>query len=111
MEMYINRSKYVEESMVYGVEEQDDTYVGAQVRPAYDVIYEEFGRDISEDAIQKLIKRAIAEMNVQLPSYKRVKRFIVRSEEFVKTTTQKIKRFKNIGDASAQDMSAMDDDK
>lgn len=110
MEMYINRNKYVEESMVYGVEEDDDTYVGAQVRPAYDVIYEEFGKDVSDEQIQKLIKKAIAEMNVQLPSYKRVKRFVVRSEEFVKTTTKKIKRFKNMGDASARDMSAMEDE-
>ncbi|MBQ8589952.1 MAG: AMP-binding protein [Firmicutes bacterium] len=111
MEMYINRSKYVEESMVYGVEEEDDTYIGAQVRPAYDVIFEEFGKDYSEENIQKLIKKAIAEINVQLPSYKRVKRFVVRSEEFVKTTTKKIKRFKNMDDASAKDMSALDDDK
>lgn len=110
MEMYINRSKYVEESMVYGIEEEDDTYVGAQVRPAYDVIFEEFGKEISEEDIQKLMKKTIAEMNVKLPSYKRVKRFVVRSEEFVKTTTKKIKRFKNMGDASARDMSHLDDE-
>jgi len=111
MEMYINRSKYVEESMVYGVEEDDDTYIGAQVRPAYDVIFEEFGKDYSEENIQKLIKKAIADINMQLPSYKRVKRFVVRSEEFVKTTTKKIKRFKNMDDATAKDMSALEDDK
>ncbi|MBR5001257.1 MAG: AMP-binding protein, partial [Firmicutes bacterium] len=111
MEMYINRSKYVEESMVYGVDEDDDTYIGAQVRPAYDVIFEEFGKDYSEENIQKLIKKAIADINMQLPSYKRVKRFVVRSEEFVKTTTKKIKRFKNMDDATAKDMSALEDDK
>jgi len=111
MEMYINRSKYVEESMVYGVEEDDDTYIGAQVRPAYDVIFDEFGKDYSEENIQKLIKKAIADINMQLPSYKRVKRFVVRSEEFVKTTTKKIKRFKNMDDATAKDMSALEDDK
>ena len=111
MEMYINRSKYVEESMVYGVEEDDDTYIGAQVRPAYDVIFEEFGKDYGEENIQKLIKKAIADINMQLPSYKRVKRFVVRSEEFVKTTTKKIKRFKNMDDATAKDMSALEDDK
>lgn len=111
MEMYINRSKYVEESMVYGVDEDDDTYIGAQVRPAYDVIFDEFGKDYSEENIQKLIKKAIAEINMQLPSYKRVKRFVIRSEEFVKTTTKKIKRFKNMDDATAKDMSALEDDK
>lgn len=111
MEMYINRSKYVEESMVYGVDEDDDTYIGAQVRPAYDVIFDEFGKDYSEENIQKLIKKAIADINMQLPSYKRIKRFVVRSEEFVKTTTKKIKRFKNMDDATAKDMSALEDDK
>ena len=111
MEMYINRSKYVEESMVYGVDEDDDTYIGAQVRPAYDVIFEEFGKDYSEENIQKLIKKAIADINMQLPSYKRVKRFVIRSEEFVKTTTKKIKRFKNMDDATAKDMSTLEDDK
>ena len=73
-------------------------------------LYRDFGKDVSDEQIQKLIKKAIAEMNVQLPSYKRVKRFVVRSEEFVKTTTKKIKRFKNMGDASARDMSAMEDE-
>ena len=69
-----------------------------------------YGLDAHTERACELIKKAIAEMNVQLPSYKRVKRFVVRSEEFVKTTTKKIKRFKNMGDASARDMSAMEDE-
>ncbi len=101
VEMYINRSRYIAESLVHGVEEDDDTYVSAQIRPAYDIIAEEFGGDLSEEEMQKLMKKAIADVNSGLPVYKRVKRFAVRSEEFVKTTTQKIKRFKNIDSKSA----------
>lgn len=72
--------------------------VGVQVRPDYDVIYEEFGENVDEGQIQALIKKAIAEINERLPIYKRIRNISVRKDEFIKTTTKKIKRFQNIYD-------------
>lgn len=98
VEYYINRNKYIQESLVHGMfdEESDDTQVSAQIRPNYDVIYEEFGDTFGEEEVQSLIRRVIAEINEKLPIYKRVRNIIVRKDEFVKTTTKKIQRHKNI---------------
>ena len=97
VEYYINRNKYIEASLVHGVleDENNDTSVGAQIRPAYDVIYEEFGKDFDEADIYTLIKKIIGEINEKLPIYKRIRNFSVRKEDFERTTTKKIKRHKN----------------
>lgn len=96
VEHYINGHKYIQESLVYGVDVEDkDTTVGAQVRPDYEVIYEEFGENVDEKQIYDLIKKAISDINDKLPIYKRVRNFTLRKEEFIKTTTKKIIRHKN----------------
>lgn len=98
VEYYINRSKYIQESLVHGYEddENEDTLVSAQVRPDYEVIYEEFGEGFGEEEVQSLIKRVIAEINEKLPIYKRIRNIAVRKDEFIKTTTKKIQRHKNV---------------
>lgn len=98
VEYYINRNKYIQESLVHGLfdEEADDTQVSAQIRPNYDAIYEEFGESFGEEEVDSLIKRVIAEINEKLPIYKRVRNIIVRKDEFIKTTTKKIQRHKNV---------------
>ncbi|NCB41581.1 MAG: long-chain fatty acid--CoA ligase [Clostridia bacterium] len=96
IEVYMNRSKYIQESLIHGVEKEDDTIVSAQIIPAYDVIYETFGSEYSENDVETLIKNVIAEINEKLPVYKRVRNFSIRANDFVRTTTHKIKRHKNI---------------
>lgn len=98
VEYYINRNKYIQESLVHGLfdEESDDTQVSAQIRPDYDAIYEEFGESIKEEEVDSLMKRVISEINEKLPIYKRVRNIAVRKDEFIKTTTKKIQRHKNI---------------
>lgn len=98
VEYYINRNKYIQESLVHGYEDDDneDTLVSAQVRPNYEVIYEEFGEGFGEEEVQSLIKRVIAEINEKLPIYKRIRNIAVRKDEFIKTTTKKIQRHKNV---------------
>ncbi len=98
VEYYINRNKYIQESLVHGLfdEETDDTQVSAQIRPDYDVIYEEFGESFGEEEVSSLIKRVIAEINEKLPIYKRVRNIAVRKDDFIKTTTKKIQRHKNV---------------
>lgn len=102
LEVYLSRSKYIRESMVYGVKkDQDDgTVVGVQIHPDYDAILEEYGRNLDDDSIFKLIKKSITEINEGLPMYKRIRDLSIRKDEFIKTTTKKIKRFKNIEKAT-----------
>jgi len=98
VEYYINKNKYIRESLVHESfdEENDETQVSAQIRPDYEVIYEEFGESFGDEEVRSLIKKVISEINEKLPIYKRVRNIAVRKDEFVKTTTKKIQRHKNI---------------
>ena len=49
--------------------------------------------DLDDAQMKKFFKKIIDDTNEQMPSYKRVKRFVIRNEEFEKTSTKKIKRF------------------
>jgi len=100
IEIYFMGSKYIEEIMVYGAldakDPNRDTLVAALIRPAMDIIEVEFGKEKSDDEIYDLIKRTVNNMNMELPIYKRVRNLALRKEEFLKTTTKKIIRHKNL---------------
>ena len=51
---------------------------------------------ISDEDIQKLIRESIKDINEELAIYKRIRDVKIRREDFVKTTTKKIKRSKNL---------------
>ncbi len=94
LEAHLLKNKYIEECMVYGMDPEDnnDTIVSAQVRPNYEVIYEEYGSAFPDEQVYFLLKRTIADMNVDLPNYKHIRQVVLRKNEFIKTTTKKIKR-------------------
>ena len=85
--------------MVYGLDGMDagdGTVVAAQVRPDYEAIRERGPREPDEEDVYEIVKRFIAEENQKLPNYKRIRHIVIREEEFVKTTTHKIKRQANL---------------
>ena len=98
VELYLNNNPFIEESMVYGEEiGNDETTVSAQIYPNYEKIKENLKRqELTQEEIRNAIAEAIKEVNKKLPGYKKVMQFDVREEEFVKTTTHKIKRQANI---------------
>ena len=102
LEMVLNRDPYIEESLVYGRQEEEDTVVSAMVRPDYEAISEDFGQDVSQEDIQKLLKERIKELNMSLAVYKRIRDVTIRREDFVKTTTKKIRRFENLKEEEGQ---------
>lgn len=94
VELYLNKSEYIKESIVYGVDSSDnaDTIVCAKIVPNMEVLVEKFGRVPVQDELYKLIKQEVVKANKKLSSYKKVKNFEIREGEFEKTTTKKIKR-------------------
>ena len=100
IEHYLNENPLISESLVTGVpdEKTDEVYVNAQIFPNLDAIKEYLKCAIPQkEEIKAIIKDIIASVNKKLPNYKHIKSFIVKDEEFEKTTTQKIKRFgKNV---------------
>ena len=100
IEHYLNENPLISESLVTGVPDDntDEVYVNAQIFPNLDAIKEYLkGAIPQKEEIFAIIKDIIASVNKKLPNYKHIKSFIVKDEEFEKTTTQKIKRFgKNV---------------
>ena len=93
IEALLLENSLIEEVVVYGTidKKNNDTVVKAEIYPCAEAVEERCG-NISEEKLQEIIKEAIEEVNDKMPTYKRVKRFKLRSEEFEKTTTRKIRR-------------------
>ena len=58
-----------------------------------ELITEKFGNKTQKE-YEKLVWEDIKEINQTLPVFKRIKELIITTEPLEKTTTQKIKRFK-----------------
>lgn len=98
LELLVNRIDLVEESMVFGMPENDDKNdLKLSVKIKYDseVLKEKYG-DISEEELENLIWDKIKELNKTFPTYKHIRKMILTDEEFIKTTSKKIKRFEEI---------------
>lgn len=92
VEYYLGRSQYISEVIVEGAEQPDgELIVTAHIVPDRETIKEQIG-DLDDEQMRKLFKKIIDDTNDQMSSYKRVKRFVIRDEEFEKTSTKKIKR-------------------
>lgn len=97
IEELVNKLPYVEESMIFGMQKEpdDEYYVAVQIFPQYTDIKADKG-EISDDEIYEMFKDEIYQINKNLVSYKRIKKIIIRKEDFVRTTTKKIKRQENM---------------
>lgn len=57
------------------------------------LVYPDPERNLSDEEAQNEVKDVITSLNKTLPTYKHIAKFELRSEEFEKTPTKKIKRF------------------
>lgn len=98
IELMLGNIPEIKECMVYGkeVEGQKELVISAKVIPDIDKIEEEHGKDLSDEKIHDIIWGKIKEVNHKLTSYKAIKNLEIKKDEFVKTTTMKIKRYAEI---------------
>ena len=95
VESYINRSPYVKESLVCGVHDDisGEISINAQIFPNLDAITEKLKTiSITKEDLMNVIGSVIKSVNKDMPIYKRIRHFSIRDNEFIKTTTNKIKR-------------------
>ncbi len=95
LESLINKLDIVKECMVFGLPKDDDLLVSVKVQYDKEVAEEKY-KDISEEELEKIIWEQIKEINKEIPTYKYIKHMILTKEDFIKTTTAKIKRFEEI---------------
>lgn len=92
LEILINKIPLVKESMVYGVGSNEDLKLAVRVTLNEELIEQEYEKRPDDKEIYNIIWKAIKEINHTLTSYKAIKKLEVKKEDFVKTTTMKIKR-------------------
>jgi long-chain acyl-CoA synthetase len=84
--------------LVYGKGQSDgDTVICAKIVPDLDKIKEDKENNlIADESIEKLIEKEVRDVNKALTNYKHIKETALQEEEFIKTTTKKIKRHEEL---------------
>ncbi|MCU7495817.1 MAG: AMP-binding protein [Ignavibacteria bacterium] len=97
IEDILNRSPFVSECFVYGEDDLKQTeIIAAQIvvdAEAFIELSESKNVKITSEMMNEVMSQEIEKVNKQLPSFKQIKKFYIREQEFEKTTTQKIKRY------------------
>lgn len=100
IEDVLNRSPFILESMVYGAEDAKlGEVIAAQIvvdAEAFIELSESSGKPITKEFLHQIVADEVGKVNKQLSGYKQVRKFIIREQELLKTTTQKVKRFANL---------------
>ena len=97
LELLLSKIEEITECMVYGkeVKGEKELTVTCRALPNYQIIKEKYGK-ISNKEIHDIIWKEIKEINKKVTAYKAIKLLELKDDEFIKTTTNKIKRFAEI---------------
>lgn len=100
IELSINRIPYVKESMIYAKEnktKENEINIAVRITLNEDYISQVHDKSRpSDEELHKIIWDKVKEVNRTMPSYKTIKELEIKKEDFIKTTTMKIKRFEEI---------------
>lgn len=97
IETILEELPYVKENIIYsevrreGADDKDQVLV-AKIVYDPDVMEESYGAT-TEEAVRAVVAADLDRINEDMPKYKHVHRFSVQTEEMVKTTTGKVKRY------------------
>ena len=96
IEFLVNKLPYVQESILFPRENaKGELALGIKIVYGEDEIKEQFGEK-TEEEYKNLVWEDIKEINKNLSQFKRIKELIITTEELEKTTTKKVKRFKEM---------------
>ena len=97
LEYHLSKIPYVAECMVWSAEDKNanDITITATIKPDMEEVEATLGKEKAQDeeVIQKLLWDEVDKINADLPFFKKIKKIVVRTEDFEKTTGKKIKRF------------------
>ncbi len=90
IEEYLERIELIKECVVIGrTKESGEVVLTALIYPDYDQF-----KDKNEDEIIEIMRAEVAKVNKMLPIFKQVRNIELKKNEFEKTTTRKIIRYK-----------------
>ena len=91
----IRSNPAIEECMVFPYNDNGEETVGIQILPMMENITAELKHEPSESELNSYFKALVTDFNQSLAVYKRIRAVFVRKEDFVRTTTKKIRRQDN----------------
>lgn len=95
LEELVNKIDVVQECMVFGLPKEDDVNVSVKIQYDEEIRKQKYP-DASDEEFEKIVWNQIKEINKEMPKYKYMKHLILTTEDFIKTTTAKIKRFEEM---------------
>lgn len=98
IEKLLNRIEGVEESFIYGKqisEDKDDIKIFAKIVYNEEIVKDAYKVE-TEKQIYQAIKEKVKEINKTMPAYKAIRGVTLTQTPLIKTTTNKIKREKNL---------------
>ena len=97
LEYYLGKIPYVSESMVWALSDEggQDDEIAATIKPDMEEVAAAIGEEAAKDTaeVEKLLWAEVDKLNENLPLFKKIKKVVIRTEDFEKTTGKKIKRF------------------
>lgn len=95
LEELVNKIDVVKESMVFGLPKEDDVDVSVKIQYDEEIRKQKYPKALDEE-FEKIVWVKIKEINKEMPKYKYMKHLILTTDDFIKTTTAKIKRFEEM---------------
>lgn len=96
LELYLEKSEYIKESLVYEENDENGRRIVAAVITDEENVSSKLGMKPTDkgylEAEKQLISKTVKDVNAQFPNYKHIGKICIRKKDFVKTTTKKIKR-------------------
>ena len=90
LEYYLSKESVIGECMVYS---EGDDIISVEILPSLEDIKKKLRKNVvSDEEIHSAVKEAVRSVNRNIPGYKRIRKVVIRKEEFKKTSTHKIKR-------------------
>ncbi|MDR1292102.1 MAG: AMP-binding protein [Clostridiales Family XIII bacterium] len=95
LEYFLGRSDVLGEMMVWesSSDKTDDTVIAVTLKVDPEGVKEALGGDEAQDSIDALVHAEVDKVNAELPIFKRIRRIYLRGDDFIVTTSKKIKRF------------------
>ena len=92
LETIVNKIDGVKESFVYGMPEDDGDYtICVKIQYDKNIVKEKYNVE-EEEQIKDALWQEIKRINKTMPAYKYIRGISITEEDFIKTTTKKIKR-------------------
>ena len=105
IETLLLKNQEIKDVIIYGKspdgeiatkKDKQELIITARVVPNYDYINKEHEKDLNDNEIYDLIWQIVKDTNKKITSYKAIKSLEIKKEDFEKTSTMKVKRYKEL---------------